>query len=258
MTAANFVACMDEIFSHEGGFVNHPRDPGDATNWGITIETLSAYRGNPQTVEDVRNLTKAEARQIYRRKYWAVVRGDDLPAGIDLVTFDPAVNSGVKRGPQWLQRALGVKSDGKVGPITINAALAANHIPVIIKACAIRMGFLQGLSTFSTFGRGWSRRVALVEAVGVRMVTVAKAQPVQPILLEQKAKAQAKASKEQTGAVTAGAGGAGTTTLADLPTWGAVGLGVAVMLVAVVLISRARHNRDRADAYQRIAEGVTS
>ncbi|ARU02961.1 glycoside hydrolase family 108 protein [Yoonia vestfoldensis] len=255
MTASNFIAVMDEVFAHEGGFVNHPKDPGGATNWGITIGTLSAWRGARQTADQVRALTKEEARKIYRTQYWDKVRGDNLPAGIDLVAMDGGVNSGVRRGAQWVQRALGVSADGKVGPVTINAALAADHVAIIVKACAIRMGFLRALSTFSTFGRGWSRRVASVEAVGVRMATVAKAEDVRPVLLDQKAKAQAKASKEQAGAAAVPVGGAGGTTLADLPTWGLIGLGVAVIVVAVLLLGRARHDKERADAYQRIAEG---
>lgn len=255
MTASNFPACMDEIFAHEGGFVNHPKDPGGATNWGITIGTLSAYRGRPQTVAQVKNLTKAEAREIYRHNYWNKVRGDELPTGVDLVTFDPAVNSGVRRGAQWLQRSLGVGADGKVGPVTVGAAAKADPVAVVVKACALRMGFLRGLRTFSTFGRGWSRRVASVEAVGVRMAASAKGSDVRPVLLDQKAQAQAKAQKEQAGAAALPVGGAGGATLADLPTWGLIGIGVAVVFIAVILLGRARHDKERADAYQRIAEG---
>lgn len=256
MTASNFTACVDEIFAHEGGFVDHPKDPGGATNWGITIGTLSAWLGRPATVVQVRNLTKAEARQIYRRNYWDKVRGDALPAGIDLVAFDPAVNSGVGRGSKWLQRSLAVAADGKIGPVTIAAAVDADHVAVIVKACGLRMGFLRGLKTFSTFGRGWSRRVASVEAVAVRMVAQAQAEAARPVLLLQKAKAVKAAEREQTGAVTVGAGGAGTTTLADLPTWGMVGFGVVVVVLAVMLLGRARHDNHRADAYQRVAEDV--
>jgi lysozyme family protein len=258
MTASNFDAVMAEVFAHEGGFVNHPSDPGGATNYGITIGTLSDFRGSKQTVSQVRNLTKAEAREIYRRNYWSKVRGDNLPAGIDLVAMDGGVNSGMRRGAQWLQRALGTTADGNVGPMTINAALVADHAAVIVKACAIRMGFLRGLRTFSTFGKGWSRRVASVEAVGVRMVAEAGKQRARPVLLDQKAKAAATAQREQAGATTVGAGGVGTTTLADLPTWGLIGIGVAAVVIVVMLLGRARHDNERADAYQRIAEGTKS
>lgn len=260
MTRSNFKACMDEIFAHEGGLSMIRSDPGNWTGGKVGVGELRgtkygiAAHANPGV--DIQNLTKAQAREIYRRQYWAKVRGDDLPAGVDLVAFDPAVNSGVRRGSQWLQRALGVTADGKIGPITVAKADASDPVPVIIKACAIRMGFLRGLKTFGTFGRGWSRRVASVEAVGVRMVAEAAHQPARPVLLDQRAKAQATAAKERTGAATVGAGGAGTTTLADLPTWGVAGLVVAALVLGVMLLGRARHDKDRAEAYQRIAEGA--
>lgn len=78
--------------------MNHPRDPGGATNWGITLATLAAHRGRAVGVEGVRALSRDEARAIYRKKYWQPIRGDAIPAGIDLATMDPAVNSGVSRG----------------------------------------------------------------------------------------------------------------------------------------------------------------
>ena len=258
MARDNFPAVMEEVFAHEGGLSMLRSDPGNWTGGKVGVGELRgtnlgiASHAHPNV--DIKNLTKAQAREIYRRQYWDKVKGDDLPVGIDLVTMDPAVNSGVRRGAQWLQRAVGVAADGKVGPVTINAALASDHVAVIVKACAIRMGFLRGLSTFTTFGRGWSRRVASVEAVGVRMVAEAKAAPARPVLLEQKAKAEQAAARETTAAGTVGAGGAGTTTLADLPTWGLIGVGVAVAVVVIMLIGRSRNDRDRAEAYQRVAE----
>lgn len=253
MAQDNFERCVAKIFDHEGGYVNHPKDPGRATNMGITIGTLSDWRGKPATVADVKALTRAEAREIYRARYWNAVRGDDLPAGIDLVTFDPAVNSGVRRGAQWLQRALGATPDGKIGPITVSAARAADAVTVIKRACQIRMGFLTGLKTFSTFGRGWSRRVAEIEAAAVAMTAVGAARPV---LLEQHAIAKAQADRAQNGALASGAGGGGAGALADLPTWGAIGVVAAAAVVCIILIGQARHDRARERAYQSTAIGV--
>jgi len=172
MARENFNRVMEGVFRHEGGFVDHPRDPGGATNMGITIGTLSAWRGRSVSPDDVRALTKSEAMQIYKRNYWDKVRGDDLPAGLDYVAMDGAVNSGPRRGAQWLQRALGVKDDGVIGPQTVAAARGADAASVINKALDKRMAFLRGLRTFDTFGRGWTRRVSEVRSEALGMARI--------------------------------------------------------------------------------------
>lgn len=259
MAHDNFPAVMEEVFAHEGGLSMLRSDPGNWTGGKVGVGELRgtnygiASHAHPNV--DIQGLTKAEAREIYRKEYWFPIKGSSLPAGIDLVTMDASVNSGLGRGPRWTQQALGVKADSIIGPRTLAAAGASDHAAVVVKACAIRMGFLRGLRTFTTFGRGWSRRVASVEAVGVRMVAEAANRPARPSLLAQKAKANATAAKGQQGAGIAGAGGV-STTLADLPMWGQIGLGVAAAILIVMLVGRARHDRDRADAYQRVAEGA--
>ena len=157
----NFERCLVETLAHEGGYVNHASDPGGETNMGIS------KRSYPN--EDIRNMTRARAAQIYRRDFWDVVRGDELPAGLDMVAFDAAVNSGPSRGARWLQEALGVYADGKVGPLTISAAQSLHRQTIIERAMDIRMAFLQRLSTWPTFGRGWSRRVASVRVAALDM-----------------------------------------------------------------------------------------
>jgi len=253
---SNFEACLTEIFKHEGGYVDHPRDPGGATNMGITIGTLRDWRGKPVTKADVKALTRAEAAQIYEARYWRPVRGDDLPAGVDLVAFDPAVNSGVSRGVRWLQSGLGVPQDGRTGPVTVDAARRADPVATIKRACAARMGFLRGLRTWGTFGKGWSRRVASVEAVAIRMAQAGAAQPARPALIEAKAEAQANAKRDQAGAAGAGASGGGIS-FADVPDW-ALWVGLALLAVVIVnQIGKARHQRARAEALQIEAEGVS-
>jgi len=184
MTAVNFNTIMDHVFREEGGYVDHPADPGGATNMGITHITLAEYRGKPVTKADVRNLTRAEAREIYRKRYWNVIRGDDLPSGIDLVMMDGSVNSGVGRGPKWVQAALGVVQDGKVGPATIAAAKRANAAVVINAACEARMKFLRGLKTFNTFGRGWTARVERVRKEALALANAPYLAQPKPIVLE--------------------------------------------------------------------------
>lgn len=154
MAKANFDSAMAHVFEFEGGYVNDPRDPGGETNFGIS------KRSYPR--EDIKNMTRARAAQIYRRDYWNAIRGDDLPAGLDLVAFDAAVNSGVSRGAKWLQGALGVSADGRIGPQSIAAAKASNAAAVIDRAVDARLAFLRRLSTWGAFGKGWTRRVEAV------------------------------------------------------------------------------------------------
>ena len=147
---ANFDRCMSAVFSHEGGYANDPNDPGGETRYGIS------KRSYPN--EDIRNMTRTRAAQIYRRDFWNAVKGDELPAGLDLVAFDAAVNSGPSRGAKWLQSALGVIADGRIGPQTLTAARTAPST-AIDRACNARLGWLRTLPTWKHYGNGWTRRV---------------------------------------------------------------------------------------------------
>lgn len=162
-------AAIDAVLAHEGGYVDHPADPGGATNRGITIAVLAEYRGKPVTKDDVRALTEAEARAIYRARYWTPIRGDDLHPAVAYVTMDAAVNSGVSRAARWLQQAVGVAADGAIGPRTIDAAAKADPAHVVETCCAERLAFLQSLKTWPMFGRGWERRVREVESEALRL-----------------------------------------------------------------------------------------
>jgi lysozyme family protein len=177
MAAENFDRCLSLVLVHEGGFVDHPRDPGGATNLGITQATLSKSRGRPSFVEDVRRLTKAEAGEIYRGSYWASVEGDRLPGGLDLAVFDFAVNSGPRRAVRMLQDLLGVAEDGVIGPHTLAAADAADVPKLIADLSAARLRFLGGLSTWSVFGTGWRRRVQSVERQAKELALIAQREP---------------------------------------------------------------------------------
>ena len=109
MTARNLAPCLDFVFEREGGYVDSPHDPGEATNMGITLETLAQWRGKSVTKSDIAELSRGEAADIYAARFWQPVRGDQLPAELDLVAFDAAVMSGPSRGVVFLQGALGVK-----------------------------------------------------------------------------------------------------------------------------------------------------
>ena len=120
--SSRFDACMPFIFKAEGGYSDNPADPGGPTNFGITLGTLRAYEGNPNlTAEDVKTLTQAMAREIYRTAYWNRMQCGALPAGLDLEVFDFGVNSGPAESVKTLQRLVGVTQDGSVGPITLAA-----------------------------------------------------------------------------------------------------------------------------------------
>lgn len=168
----NFDACLAHSLAHEGGWSDHKADPGGATMKGITLATYRAWKGKSATKQDLRNISDAEVAAIYRAWYWQPMRCDDLPAGLDLVAFDAAINSGPSRSAKWLQSALGVAADGRVGPATVAAANAAVTSTAIKAACAKRMTFLKGLRTWPTFGKGWSRRVTEVEAAALAMTRV--------------------------------------------------------------------------------------
>lgn len=174
----NFPACLAETLRHEGGWADHPKDPGGATMKGVTLATYRRWKPGA-TKDDLRRITDAEVAAIYRKGYWDAVNGDDLPAGLDLVAFDGAVNSGPARGAKWLQQALGVTADGKIGPKTIAAARAAQAEAVIDRACDLRMAFLRGLNTWPTFGKGWGRRVNEVRDAATAMAAKPATKPAQ-------------------------------------------------------------------------------
>jgi len=158
---ANFEACMAEVFKHEGGYVNDPHDPGGETNMGIS------KRSYPK--EDIRGMTRARAAQIYRKDFWDKLKCDDLPAGLDLVAFDAGVNSGPARGAKWLQQALGVAVDGKVGLATIGAAKNTYAPAAVLRAIGFRRAFLKTLPTWDRYKNGWTKRLDSVEAVASAM-----------------------------------------------------------------------------------------
>ncbi|WEJ57570.1 glycoside hydrolase family 108 protein [Devosia sp. FJ2-5-3] len=177
MTETRFDACLAQVLAHEGGYVDHPADPGGATNMGITRKTLARWRNISPWTElpksAVENLTREEAARIYRARYWNPCRADHMPAGLDLALFDFAVNSGPDRAIRTLQAGIGVAADGVVGPVTLAAAEKARPNEAINDLCDRRMRFLQGLSTFPTFGRGWTSRVSTIRKTA--LATVPKA-----------------------------------------------------------------------------------
>ena len=155
---------MPRILKHEGGFVNHPKDPGGATNRGVTIGTLRRLGidkdgDGDSDVVDLKALTADDAALVFKRFYGDAVQADLLPRGLDYAMTDFAVNSGPTRAAQHLQRILGVPDDGHIGPMTL-AAVAKRDTAELIEALhQSRLRFLRNLKTWATFGKGWQARV---------------------------------------------------------------------------------------------------
>lgn len=151
-----FDEAFERLLGHEGGFVNHPSDPGGATRWGITqrVARANGYAG------DMRELPMETAKAIARRAYWDVVQADLAPAEVRFDLFDAAYNSGVSQAVKWLQRAVYATPDGVLGPKTLMALQAYSGAAVVARFNGHRLNMLTDLATWGEFGKGWTRRAA--------------------------------------------------------------------------------------------------
>lgn len=158
------------ILHHEGGYVNHPKDPGGETNLGVTKRVYEEWGGTKEMVD----LEVADVAPIYEKNYWGRTKCDDLPSGLDLCVFDFAVNAGPGRAAKYLQEMIGTTVDGGIGPNTLRAL--GNYIESEGTAAAIenyqemRQRYYERLSTFETFGKGWTRRVQETTAAAIDMI----------------------------------------------------------------------------------------
>ena len=169
---SNFENCLALMLAHEGGYVDHPKDPGGMTNLGVTKRVWEEWVGHEVDEKQMRALTPELVAPLYKRKYWDAVRADDLVSGVDYCVFDVAVNSGPGRAIKFLQSCVGVTADGGFGPRTLAAVKESEKDParLIEMYCARRLEFLQSLKTFETFGKGWSRRVQEVKDKALKML----------------------------------------------------------------------------------------
>lgn len=170
----NFDRVIGKLLAHEGGYVNDKRDPGGETNMGIS------RRAYPK--ENIKGMTRARAEAIYKRDYWDACRCDELPGGVDYVVFDAAVHSGPSRSAKWLQQAVGVTADGKIGAITLTAT-AKNYPPAVIeRAIGFRLAFVKRLPLWATHGNGFARRLEEVRTVALGMADIEPPRPdVEPV-----------------------------------------------------------------------------
>ena len=166
----NFERALAAVLHHEGGFVNHPSDPGGMTNLGCTKKVWEEWVGHEVDEKAMRALTPADVAPLYKAKYWDKIKGDELPDGVDYVVFDCAINSGPGRAIKFLQGCVGADMDGAIGPKTLAAVRAADAKALVEDYAKRRLSFLQDLPTWGTFGKGWGRRVAEVQQSGLSMV----------------------------------------------------------------------------------------
>lgn len=171
MVKETYEKALANVLRHEGGYTNHPADPGGPTNWGITIYDYRLYINKNGTAADVKKLSVEQAKKIYRDKYWGLMHCDELPAGVDYSVFDLGVNSGVGRAAEFLRASLGLSTSPKT--ITLDVVTAANKAAskdLVYAINDMRLKFLKRLKTWPSFGRGWSRRVSEVKAASLEMI----------------------------------------------------------------------------------------
>lgn len=169
MASENFPEALRLVLKHEGGWSDHPSDPGGATMKGVTLANFRRFVKPSATKADLRKITDAQIAVVYRRHYWDVVLGAELPSGVDYAVFDFAVNSGPSRAAKYLQAIVGTVQDGKIGPATMKAVRARKPEYLVSALCSARLAFVKRLNTWPVFGKGWGRRIADVQTVALRM-----------------------------------------------------------------------------------------
>lgn len=178
----NFARSLSLVLKHEGGWSDHSKDPGGATMKGVTLANFRRYVKANATKDDLRKISDEQIATTYRRHYWDAVAGAELPDGVDFAVFDFGVNSGPSRSIKFLQKIVGVKQDGKLGPASIAAVKAMPAAEVINRLCDDRLTFLKRLKTWPTFGKGWGSRVSDVRSQALKMA--AQPTPEKPRIIE--------------------------------------------------------------------------
>mgnify|MGYP003650583610 FL=1 len=170
MAQENYDKCLETILHHEGGYVNHPSDPGGETNLGVTKRVYEEWGGE----KDMKDLLVEDVAPIYEKNYWGRTKCDDLPSGLDLCVFDFAVNAGPGRSAKYLQTMIGTTADGGIGPNTLLAL--GNYVEEVGVEGSIRnfqtarQEYYESLGTFEVFGKGWTRRVDETTELAIEMI----------------------------------------------------------------------------------------
>lgn len=149
-----FDDAFDDLMGNEGGYSNHPDDPGGETMWGVTARVARAngYSGS------MRMLPRATAKTIAKKCYWDVARCDEMDSRLAFQVFDSVYNGGP--AVKWLQQAVGTTPDGIIGPATLAALQMIDPLKVMMRFNAYRLQYFGNLKTWPTFGHGWANRIA--------------------------------------------------------------------------------------------------
>tara|TARA_Y100000114_G_C11748324_1_gene322864 strand:- start:901 stop:1413 length:513 start_codon:yes stop_codon:yes gene_type:complete len=166
-----FEECLDKVLKHEGGFVNHPSDPGGMTNLGVTKKVYENWVGREVNKQDMMALTADDVKPIYHKNYWQRCKCDELPIGVDYVVFDMSVNHGVGRASRFLQKIVGATIDGAIGNETLSKVKEMPRSEIVNKLCLQREKFYKKLKTFDVFGKGWLRRNEEVKQTAEELLT---------------------------------------------------------------------------------------
>lgn len=263
MSADNWQRCCAVTLDYEGGNDDDPHDPGGRTSRGITQREWNKYRsahgGMPA---DVWRAPQAAIIDIYRSQYWSPVEGDTWPKGLDLCVYDAGVNSGLGAALRWA-RATFSQTSATMQQLALVSSRWNDQVSLVRKYQARRLAFLRGLRTWSYFGRGWGRRVAGIEAIATRWALEGAGVPATAVKgnLTAQAKKAAVASKSAgTGTVVAPtAAGAERSTVEHID-WTSFTvdllIAVAVLALVVYLIHIWRVQRERAQAFAKVAADV--
>lgn len=167
-----FGEALAVILAHEGGYSNLKADKGGETNLGVTRATWEAWTRKTCAPGEMRGLTVAKVRPLYKARYWDAIEGDDLPGPVALCVFDFAVNAGPARAAKMLQRIVGASVDGNIGPRTLDKVrgfVTARGVPELVRQFQnARRSYYRALDDFSHFGKGWLRRCDEVETSALK------------------------------------------------------------------------------------------
>jgi len=158
-----FPVALEHILRYEGGLVDHPKDPGGITKYGISLRA-HPYLGR----NGIRKLTRTRAASIYKKDYWDTMYCDQLPAGIRLMAFDCAVNQGVNYARKALQSSASVRMDGQIGPITLRAVNNTDIDKLVQKFAMNRFERYRRNKNWRTFRGGWMARLLHVTSVTMK------------------------------------------------------------------------------------------
>ncbi|WP_336142431.1 glycoside hydrolase family 108 protein [Acinetobacter sp. 102] len=150
-----FQTALKRVLQHEGGYINHPSDPGGETNYGITKATARNYG----YTGSMKNIPMSVVEKIYKQQYWDAMKCDDFEFAIAFHMFDAAVNHGLLNARKIIQRTVKVKDDGIIGAVSIAAIRKTPQCLFVFSFHAERISFYTRISTFPTFGKGWMSRM---------------------------------------------------------------------------------------------------